>query len=201
MSEGRLADYRHYRPGSREDFDRLYRECYPRLVRTVYAVVGEAGAAEDCVQEAFVKAYKAWPRFRPERPAEAWIHQIAINTAISHRRRERLREVGEVVRRLGRPAAGRDPAQEVVEGDLVRALAALPAKLSVPFALRHYHGYTNREIVAMTGVPERTVGLRLAQARDQLRRRLGPGWAEERGLPTRGGPGVVVACRDAPDAG
>ena len=196
MSEGSFGEYR---PGSREDFDRLYRACYPRLVRTLYAVVGDAGAAEDCVQEAFVRAYKAWDRFRPERPAEAWIHQIAVNTAISHRRRERLREVGEVVRRLGRPGLGRDPAQDAVEGDLLRALATLPPKLSVPFVLRHYHGYTNREIVTMTGVPERTVGLRLAQARDELRRRLGPAWAEERGLPNRPAPGVSVACGDAPD--
>lgn len=197
MSERRFGDYR---PGSREDFDRLYRECYPRLVRTLYAVVGDAGAAEECVQEAFVKAYRAWDRFRPERPAEAWIHQIAVNTAISHRRRERLREVGEVVRRLGRPALGRDPAQEAVAGDLLRALAALPPKLSVPFVLRHYHGYTNREIVTMTGVPERTVGLRLAQAREQLRRHLGPAWAEGRGLPRLPGPGVAVVCGDSPDA-
>ena len=187
-----------YRPGSAADFDRLYRDCYPRLVRTVYAVVGEIAAAEDCVQDAFVKAYRAWPRFRPERPAEAWIHQIAINTAISYRRRQRLREVGEVIRRLGRPDAGRDPADDAMDRELVRALAALPVKLSVPFVLRHYHGYTNREIVALTGVAERTVGLRLAQARAQLQRRLGLASATEL-VPISDASGVVVPCGDSAD--
>src|SRR6184192_2150938 len=78
-----------YRPGDRDDFDRLYRTCYPRLLRTIYAITGDAASAEDCVQEAFLRAFKAWPRYRPERAAEAWIYQIAINTAISHRRGSR----------------------------------------------------------------------------------------------------------------
>src|SRR5438128_1963635 len=92
------------RPGNRDDFDRLYRENYPRLLRTLYAITGDAAAAEDCVQEAFVKAWRAWPRFRPERAPEGWLHQIAVNTAISYRRRAKLRSVGEILRRLGRPA-------------------------------------------------------------------------------------------------
>src|SRR6266851_2872856 len=79
------------RPGNRDDFDRLYRENYPRLLRTLYAITGDAAAAEDCVQEAFVKAWRAWPRFRPERTPEGWLHQIAVNTAISYRRRAKLR--------------------------------------------------------------------------------------------------------------
>ena len=82
------------RPGNRDDFDRLYRENYPRLLRTLYAITGDAAAAEDCVQEAFVKAWRAWPRFRPERAPEGWLHQIAVNTAISYRRRAKLRSVG-----------------------------------------------------------------------------------------------------------
>lgn len=162
-------------------------------MRTLYGVLGDAAAAEDCVQEAFVRAFRAWPRFRPERPAEAWVHQIAFNTAISYRRRQRLREVGEVVRRLGRPAEPADPAEVVAGGDLLRALRSLPAKLSVPFILRHYHGYTNREIVQLTGAAERTVGLRLAEARKRLRAELGPSWTPGENMPTSAKGGVSVA--------
>src|ERR1700680_987669 len=86
-----------YRAGDREDFDRLYRTCYPRLLRTLYAITGDAASAEDCVQEAFARAFKAWPRYRPDKTAEAWIYQIAINTAISYRRRAKLRGVGELL--------------------------------------------------------------------------------------------------------
>ena len=97
------------------------------------------------------------------------MHQIAVNTAVSQWRRQRLRAAGEVVRRIGRPTPPPDPSDLVADRDVVHALSSLPPKLSVPFVLRHYHGYTNREIVAITGVAERTVGLRIAQARARLR--------------------------------
>src|SRR5258708_37167185 len=92
------------RPGNRDDFDRLYRENYPRLLRTLYAITGDAAAAEDCVQEAFVKAWRAWPRFRPERAPEGWLAQIAVHTPISYRRTAKLRAVAEVLRRPGGPS-------------------------------------------------------------------------------------------------
>lgn len=183
-----------YRPGSREDFDRLYVDCYPQLVRTLYGVLGDAGAAEDCVQEAFVRAFRAWPRFVPDRPAGAWLHRIALNVAMSHRRRERLRTVGEVLRRLGRPQPGPDPADAVAASDVVAALAALPPKVAAAFILRFVHGYTNREIAAATGVGERMIGLRLNQARTQLAQRLGPEWGGQ--LPTSSSPGVGKECKD-----
>jgi RNA polymerase sigma-70 factor (ECF subfamily) len=187
-----------YRSGNRSDFDRLYRNCYPRLVRTLYAITGDAASAEDCVQEAFVKAFRAWSRYRPDRPPEAWIHQIAINTAISHRRRAKLRTVGEVLRRLGRPSPGADPADSASRSDLIDALASLPPRVAADFVLRYHHGYTNREIARQDGVSERTVGTRLRQAREKLGRRLGPEWRGElpalagQELPTPAGQSVVL---------
>jgi RNA polymerase sigma-70 factor (ECF subfamily) len=179
-----------YRPGDHGDFDRLYRACYPRLLRTVYAVLGDAAAAEDCLQDAFVRAFRAWPRFRPERPAEAWVYQIAINTAISHRRRQRLREVGEVVRRLGRPRPGPDPAETATRPDVVAALASLKPRVAADFVLRFLYGFSIREIATMEGISERAVRLRLAQARDQLAKRLGDAWRGE--LPVSEGQSVVI---------
>lgn len=168
-----------FRPGSREDFDRLYRLAYPRLLRTVYGVLGDAAAAEDCVQDAFLRAFRAWPRFRPHRSPEAWLHRIAINLAISCWRRRRLQGAGELVRRLGRPGPGPDPAEVAGRSEVVAALAALPPRLSSTFVLRHYHGYTNREIATITGVSERSVGSRLAESCRRLRERLGDGWHRE----------------------
>jgi RNA polymerase sigma-70 factor, ECF subfamily len=170
-----------YRPGNREDFDRLYRDSYPRLFRTLYGVLGDPAAAEDCVQECFLKALQVWANWRPNAPAEAWLHRIAINLAVSHRRKERLREVSELVRRLGRPPAGPDPGQEAERSDLVDALRRLPAAQAAAIVLRHYHGYNNRELAIALGVSERTIGSRLALARTALQARLGPAWGD---LPT-----------------
>jgi RNA polymerase sigma-70 factor (ECF subfamily) len=158
-----------YQPGSREDFDRLYRNAYPRVYRTLTAILGDPAEAEDCAQDAFVKAFQAWKRWRPDAPAEAWIHRIAVNRAISHRRSSQLRSVGELLRRLGKPAGGDDPAQVATRPDLLTALRSIPPKLAAAIVLRHYHGYNNREIAAALGVSERTVGSRLSQAADRLR--------------------------------
>jgi RNA polymerase sigma-70 factor (ECF subfamily) len=158
-----------YRPGSREDFDRLYRGAYPRVYRTLVAILGDPAEAEDCAQDAFVQAFQAWERWRPDAPAEAWIHRIAVNKAISYRRRARLRTVGELLRRLGRPAGSIDPAHAATRPDLLAALRSIPPKLAAAIVLRHYHGYNNREIAAALGVSERTIGTRLNQAAERLR--------------------------------
>jgi len=158
-----------YVPGSREDFDRLYRAAYPRVYRTLTAILGDPAEAEDCAQDAFVHAFRAWKRWRPDAPAEAWIHRIAVNRAISYRRRAHLRTVGELLRRLGRPAGTTDPAVIASQPDVLSALRSIPPKLAAAIVLRHYHGYNNREIAAAIGVSERTVGTRLRQASERLR--------------------------------
>jgi len=162
-----------YVPGSTDDFDRLYRNAYPRVFRTLMAILADSAAAEDCAQDAFVHAFKAWSRWRPDAPAEAWIHRIAVNSAISYRRRASLRSAGELVRRLGRPSSGVDPAEVAVQPDLLAALRSIPPKLAAAIVLRHYHGYNNREIAAALGVSERTVGSRLRTAAERLRAALG----------------------------
>ncbi len=122
------ADFPVYEPGSREDFDRLYRDSYPKIYRTMLAVLADPAAAEDCTQDAFV-----------------------------------------LLRRLGRPAVGPDPAQLALDRDLVTALRSLSPKLRAALVLRHYHGYNNREIAAAVGVSERTVNKRLQIAAERMR--------------------------------
>ncbi len=173
-----------YRPGSVEDFDRLYEATYPRIFATLLVVMRDRAAAEDCVQEAYLRAFRGWSRWRPDAPVGAWLHRIALNVATSYRRRERLRQVGEVVRRLGLPADP-DPTESAAP-ELLRELRALPPKQSAALVLRHVHGYTNREIAHALGVPERTIASRLAAARAHLRARLGPGHDPRRWV----GPGV-----------
>jgi RNA polymerase sigma-70 factor, ECF subfamily len=160
-----------YRPGVKEDFDRLYRSTYQRVFATLMMILREPAAAEDAAQEAYVRAFGSWKRWKQDAPAEAWIYRIALNVAFTHRRRERLHEVGEVIRRLGRPKEP-DPT-EGAQSDLIRELRALPPKQAAALVLRHMHGFSNREIAAALKIPERTVASRLAAAKARLRARLG----------------------------
>ena len=160
-----------YVPGSAEDFDRLYRTSYRRIVLTLLGMLRDQAAAEDCAQEAFARAYRAWPRWRPDAPAEAWLHRIALRTAISHMRHERLREVGEIVKRFGAPAVP-SPLPAEATSDLFAALRRLPPEQAATIVLRHHHGYTNREIATALGIPESTVSSRLVAAKVRLRAEL-----------------------------
>src|SRR2546427_9731442 len=141
-----------YRPGSKDDFHRLYQVAYQRVFRTLAAILADESAAEDCTQEAFLSAFKAWQGWKADAPAEAWIHRIAINTAISYRRKQRLREVGELIRRLGHPSVP-DLTAHDLRVDLVREMRRLPARQAAVLVLRHLDGYTNREIGAPPGAP------------------------------------------------
>lgn len=97
------------------------------------------------------------------------MHRIAVNTAISYQRYTRMREVGQVIRRLGKPAPPPDPGSVAERSDLFDALRKLPPKQAAAIILRHHHGYTNREIAAALEIPERTVASRLIAAKAKLR--------------------------------
>jgi RNA polymerase sigma-70 factor (ECF subfamily) len=142
------------------------------VLGTLIGVLRDRAAAEDCTHDAFEKAYRNWPAWRSDAPAEAWVHRIAINTAISYQRYTRLREAGQVIRRLGRPPQPPDPGAVAERSDLFNALRKLPPKQAAAIVLRHHHGYTNREIAAALEIPERTVASRLIAAKARLQKIL-----------------------------
>jgi RNA polymerase sigma factor (sigma-70 family) len=80
-----------------------------------------------------------------------------------------LRQAGELIRRLGRPLPPPDPTALAERSDLIRELRKLPTKQAAALVMRHFHGYSNREIAAALDVPEQTVASRLAAARKQLK--------------------------------
>ncbi|HVB54483.1 MAG TPA: sigma-70 family RNA polymerase sigma factor [Candidatus Acidoferrales bacterium] len=160
-----------YRAGRKDDFDRLYQSNYQRIFAIAIVLLRDHAAAEDCTQEAFLRAFRDWPRWKDEAPAEAWLYRIAVNTITSWRRRERIREAGELVRRLGRPPTDtRGPSPDAI--DMIAGLRELPVKQAAVIVLRHLHGYSNREIALALGVPEQTVASRLAAGKARLRRLL-----------------------------
>jgi len=185
-----------YEPGNEADFNRLYESSYGKILGTLTAMLGDRAAAEDCVQDAFERAYKKWPTWQPIAPAEAWVHRIAVNAAVSYKRKMRLREVGEVIRRIGRPGVAPDPQVLAENSDLVAALAKLPPKQAAVIVLRHYHGYTNRAIAQALGIPERTVASRLAVAKERMRQMLKSSYGPEAWIDEGVRQPVLLAARD-----
>ncbi|HEY7199226.1 MAG TPA: RNA polymerase sigma factor, partial [Candidatus Dormibacteraeota bacterium] len=162
------------RPGSAEDFDLLYRLTFERVRHTCLVVLGgDPAAAEDCAQDAFVRAYRAWPRWRPEAPVEVWVHRIAVNVARSYKRRQLWRSL---------PLLGDRPARPQLLDEtfaVMRALRQMSAEDATALLLRYYHGYSGEEIAAGLGIPASTVRGRIVRARTRLRRLLGEHEMEE----------------------
>lgn len=178
-----MSEEPEYRPGNKQDFELLYQRSYPRLLATLTGLLSHRQAAEDCLQESFARAWRAWPRWRPQAPAEAWLHRIAINQAISHRRSEAIRRLPATLSKL--IMWGAPPDTEALPLDLRTAILQLPPEQASAIVLRHLHGYSNREIGIALGIPERTVASRLAAAKLKLRALLGNAYhggdgAEER---------------------
>src|ERR671910_2902071 len=77
--------------GSEADLEALFRAHWPRAFRAAYLVVGDAAAAEDVAQEAFLAAVRALDRFDRRRPFGPWLHRITVNRAIDWSRARTLR--------------------------------------------------------------------------------------------------------------
>lgn len=145
------------------------------MLYTLVAMVGDVATAEDCAQDTFERAFRSWKRWKPDAPAEAWLHRIAINVARSYHRWRKLREIGEILRRTGRPDLTTDIDSVAVSSDLHQALSRLRPEQAAAIIMRHHHGYSNREIAGALGVPESTIASRVATARKRLQEELAAG--------------------------
>jgi RNA polymerase sigma-70 factor (ECF subfamily) len=148
-------------------------------LRTAFAVMGwgSESEAEDVTQEAFVKAFRALPRFREGLPLRPWLMQIVANEA-RNRRRSRGRRERLAVRAAAMGGQDTGSAEElalgaVSAGELRAALAGLEDRDRTVIALRYFAGLSEAEAALALEVPAGTVKSRLSRALDRLRAELG----------------------------
>jgi RNA polymerase sigma-70 factor (ECF subfamily) len=163
----------------REAVERAYRDHADDVYRIAYAILGDAEAAADATQDAFVRAFGHWQQYDTNRPLLGWLHAIVSHAALDalrHRRVVQLKLPGLVRHaQVGRPDAygGNDPAiastsQQVVE----HALAELPPQARAALVLRHMYGYDYAEIAGFLGTSPGNVGALLSRSHARLRERL-----------------------------
>lgn len=148
-------------------FPLLYEREYAAVYRTVRAMVLDAQEAEDLTQEAFTRAYRARLRYRPTAPPGAWLHRIAVNTAISYLRRRRLNRL--LPMRLYQAPDDRDYTRSEARTVVEAALADLSPRLRAAVVLHYFHDYSREEIAMILGIPSGTVASRIAKAMAVMR--------------------------------
>jgi RNA polymerase sigma-70 factor (ECF subfamily) len=152
------------------------------MLRLAYSILGSSEDAEDCVQEAFVRAYQAICRRGAPDSFEAWIRRITVNCAITQLRARRTR----------RPAAGGEddpsddrptPQEQAEAADLHRsirlAVGKLPTQQRVAFCLFHAGGLSVLEAADAMGCSAGAAKVHLHRARERLADHLRSQWPGE----------------------
>ncbi len=168
--------------GDKAAYGELVRRYQDRVYGLAVRMLDTPEDARDAAQEVFVKAYRALSGFDFRSEFATWLYRIATNTCLDLLRRhnrERRRNVS-----LEAGAGGADllrhdgPGPEEVwlkrekELSLRSAVRELPEKYRLVLVLHHYQGLGYKQVAAVTGLPEKTVGTRLHRAKKMLKERL-----------------------------
>ena len=147
--------------------------------RTAYVITGAAAEAEDAAQDAFVKAYAAMPRFRPDAPFRPWLLRIVANEA-RNRRKAAGRRANLALRAAtqwpGDEAAPSPEAATLASEQralLLDAVNGLREEERLVVAYRYFFDLSEAEMAEVLGCARGTVKSRLARALARLRDRLG----------------------------
>lgn len=173
--------------GDKKAFELLVIKYQRKLMRLVSRLVRDQAEAEDAVQEAFIKAYRALPHFRGESAFYTWLYRIGINTAknylVTQGRRaptsteadveeaetfddaDRLRDINTPESLL---------ATKQIAQTLNVAMDELPEELRMAITLREIEGLSYEEIAELMGCPIGTVRSRIFRAREAISEKLRP---------------------------
>lgn len=162
--------------GDAGDFDGLVARHRIGALRVATIVLGTATDADDVVQLASERAWRAFATFDPERGFAPWFLRIVANTARNQRRARGRRRHAEL-RLAARPVdAGADPGGVAVTASereaVVAALNRLDREDRLVIALRHFEQLGEREIAEVLDCPVGTVKSRLSRAMSRLREQL-----------------------------
>ena len=171
--------------GDKGAFDLLVLKYQHKIVNLIMRYVRDPELALDIAQEAFIKAYRALPRFRGDSAFYTWMYRIAVNTAKNHLAAQRRRpmdveldlqdpeqyDLHAKLRETDTPegVALSNELQETVE----RAIAALPEDLRTAIILRELEGMSYEEIAETMECPVGTVRSRIFRARDAIGKKVG----------------------------
>jgi len=166
-------------------------EALPHLdavYRFALRLSGSEAAAEDLVQETFLRAYRSWDQYTPGTQCKSWLFTICRNVFLRHR--ERGKRHDEIVEEhAGREGPGPSPVnpvwteaqgvdpegsffESIVDAEVLKAIDDLPEEYRTAVVLSDLEGLPYNEIAELMDVPVGTVKSRLFRGRRQLQKVL-----------------------------
>lgn len=175
-----------FRDGDQNAFRILFKEYGRKIINFCYRFCGDLELAEELAQEAFLRVYKAAPRYRADARFSTWIFRIATNVCLNEMRKARynsktesldilantdgVRKLAEIEDRSHHPQA----LLESQETDHLvhQAIMNLPEKQRAALLLRIHHGFSYQEIGEQIRVSENGVKTLIHRGRQRLRQAL-----------------------------
>ena len=166
--------------GDKRAFDLLVLKYQPRILGLVGRYVKDSHEVQDVTQEAFIKAYRALPRFRGDSAFYTWLYRIAINTAKNHLVARGRRPPGtdvdvedaEHYEAGGALREGENPENHLFSQELGQvvhnAISGLPDDLRTAVTLREFDGLSYEDIAEIMDCPVGTVRSRIFRAREAI---------------------------------
>ena len=163
------------RRGNMQAFEKLYRAHSARVYGLCLRMTRSPDIAEECVQMAFVRAWQSLQAFEGRSAFGTWLHRIAVNEVLSHRRNRGTRQESddESVTQYAPNDVGVERFDPLDVVDVERALETLPEGARDAIVLQTVYGYSHEEVSEMLGVAVGTCKAQVHRGRRLLRERLG----------------------------
>ena len=179
------------RAGDNVEFTKLVEATSSQIFRTGMRILGDKQAAEDVLQETYLKAIKALPNFEGRSSVKTWLYRIAVNEALMMLRDKKRVQLDPILEEsdedeIPAPRDLRDwsplPEEMIKQGELTRyldeAVLQLPENLRFVFILRDIHELSIAETAELLGITEANTKVRLLRARLKLRELLSEYFSE-----------------------
>jgi RNA polymerase sigma-70 factor, ECF subfamily len=158
--------------GDEGAMEKIYEQFKRPLFNLAYRYASDGAAAEDLLQDIFVKIFSHLGEVHSDETFVAWMYRIAVNTCYSYLRRRRSGEarsvgLGEIEGK--KEEAVYDGHEDNLAGPLDEAIRELPEKLRAVFMLHDVQGHTHEEIGRILGVTAGTSKSQLFKARLRIR--------------------------------
>ena len=168
--------------GDTQAFSALITRYQDRLVHSLEHALGSREDALDAAQQAFVSVWQKLDTFRQDSAFYSWLYRVALNAAISGRRKQRLSTTSleSYVESSGTGAvdgnADADPTRQLASAENVRlvreALLQMAEEFRQPLVLKEMDGFSYEEIASILEIPIGTVRSRIFRARREITERL-----------------------------
>ena len=166
--------------GDPEAFEDLIRAHEGRMYAVTLRMCGNRDDAQDCMQEAMLRIYRAMDSFRGQSSFGTWVYRITMNTCLDELRRKKVRQSTSLDAMLDTGWAPTDenenPELHSLRGEqrrsIEKAISKLPDDMKAAVVLRDVQGFSYEEIARVLNANIGTIKSRISRGREKLRETL-----------------------------